>query len=78
MQRQKVAEVHEPSLPRQLKVPPRFEVGESSGHFASSVENHYTDPFSLLLYILILSTSALTVVSTNQATNYIVNWKQSC
>ena len=38
---QMVAGVDEPSLPRRCKVPSHLEVGESSGHFPSTLEDHY-------------------------------------
>ena len=41
MVKQRSVDVSEPTLPRRSKVPRRYDIGMSFGHFPASIEDHY-------------------------------------
>ena len=40
IEKQRSVDVSEPTLPRRSKVPGRYDIGMSFGHFPASIENH--------------------------------------
>ena len=41
IEKQHFVDISEPTLPRRSKVPRRYDIGMSSGHFPASIEDHY-------------------------------------
>ena len=41
IEKQRSVDVSEPTLPRRSKVPCRYDIGMSFGHFPASIEDHY-------------------------------------
>ena len=41
IEKQRSVDVSEPTLPRRSKVPRRYDIGMSFGHFPASIEDHY-------------------------------------
>ena len=51
--KQRSVDVSEPTLPCRSKVPRRYDIGMSFGHFPASIEDHYRSVYYEAIYTLV-------------------------